>query len=48
VAAIGPVVREQLQQHGVCVDIMPAQAFFMKPLVTEILRYFNNPEKNQY
>jgi len=47
VAAIGPVVREQLQQNGVSVDIMPAKAFFMKPLVTEILRYFNNPKKNQ-
>lgn len=40
VAAVGPVVREQLASHGIKTDIMPAQAFFMKPLVTEIMRHF--------
>jgi len=40
VAAIGPVVKGQLQESGIKVDIMPEQAFFMKPLVTEIMRYF--------
>jgi uroporphyrinogen-III synthase len=45
VAAVGPVVRDQLQRNDVRVDIMPDQAFFMKPLVTEVLRYFNTAEK---
>ena len=40
VAAVGPVVREQLAEQGIKTDIMPGQAFFMKPLVTEIMRYF--------
>ena len=40
VAAIGPVVKGQLEESGIKVDIMPEQAFFMKPLVTEIMRYF--------
>lgn len=40
VAAVGPVVSKQLQDNGIGVDIMPDQAFFMKPLVTEIMRYF--------
>lgn len=42
VAAVGPVVKEQLEADGITVDIMPGQAFFMKPLVTEIMRYFSN------
>ncbi len=37
VAAIGPVVAEELKRAGVRVDLMPADAFFMKPLVTEIV-----------
>lgn len=41
VAAVGPVVREQLATNGIKVNIMPDQAFFMKPLVTEIMRYFS-------
>ena len=40
VAAVGPVVREQLAGFGIRTDIMPGQAFFMKPLVTEIMRHF--------
>lgn len=38
IAAVGPVVRDTLEEQGVRVDIMPSQAFFMKPLVTEIMR----------
>lgn len=40
VAAVGPVVRDQLAGLSIKTDIMPEQAFFMKPLVTEIMRYF--------
>ena len=38
VAAIGPVVAEQLRGAGVRVDVMPPKAWFMKPLVTELTR----------
>lgn len=38
VAAIGPVVAEQLRRSGVRVDVMPQKAWFMKPLVTELTR----------
>lgn len=34
VAAVGPVVRDALQQMGVTVNVMPEESFFMKPLVT--------------
>lgn len=45
VAAVGPVVREQLQQSGVAVHIMPDRTWFMKPLVTALVRYFStDPE----
>jgi uroporphyrinogen-III synthase len=37
VAAIGPIVAEELKQAGVRVDLMPSDSFFMKPLVTEIV-----------
>jgi len=40
VAAVGPVVKNQLKADGHTVAIMPGKAFFMKPLVTEIMRYF--------
>ena len=39
VAAVGPVVKNQLEADGHTVAIMPGKAFFMKPLVTEIMRY---------
>jgi len=42
VAAVGPVVREHLEENGIEVKIMPPKAFFMKPLVTEIMRYFRS------
>ena len=38
VAAIGPVVAEQLRGVGVRVDVMPRKAWFMKPLVTELTK----------
>ena len=38
VAAIGPVVAEQLRAMGVRVDVMPRKAWFMKPLVSELTR----------
>ena len=38
VAAIGPIVAEQLRGVGVRVDVMPQKAWFMKPLVTELTR----------
>ncbi len=36
VAAVGPVVAEALRRRGVEVDVMPAESFFMKPLVREL------------
>lgn len=36
VASIGPVVTEVLQQAGIRVDLMPADSFFLKPLVNEL------------
>lgn len=37
VAAIGPVVADDLRQRGIRVDVMPKESFFMKPLVTELV-----------
>jgi uroporphyrinogen-III synthase len=36
VAAIGPIVREALALHGVEVDAMPDDSWFMKPLTTAL------------
>lgn len=33
VAAVGPVVAQELQAHNLPVDVMPNQSYFMKPLV---------------
>lgn len=38
VAAIGPVVNEQLREAGVKVAVMPESLFFMKPMVTELVK----------
>lgn len=38
IAAVGPVVRDQLQKAGLEVKIMPKQNFHMKPLVKEMER----------
>jgi len=36
IAAVGPVVAAELERHGLSVAIMPAESFFMKPLVSAI------------
>lgn len=36
VAAVGPVVRDALLRHGIAVNCMPEDAFFMKPLATAL------------
>lgn len=38
VAAVGPVVGQELKEHGVRVDVMPERDFFMKPLVTGLVK----------
>lgn len=39
VGAVGPVMADLLHQQGVRVDFMPQQSFFMKPLVTSLVRH---------
>lgn len=39
-AAVGPVVAQQLAEAGFEVAIMPDKSYFMKPLVTAIVRHF--------
>ncbi|MDR2213447.1 MAG: uroporphyrinogen-III synthase [Pseudomonadales bacterium] len=39
-AAVGPLVREQLEQAGYPVAVMPERVYFMKPLVLALQRYF--------
>jgi uroporphyrinogen-III synthase len=43
VAAVGPVVAETLQSHGVRVQLMPSESFFLKPLTTALERLFEGP-----
>lgn len=38
VAAIGPVVGAQLREAGVEIAVMPESLFFMKPMVTELVK----------
>lgn len=38
VAAVGPIVGEQLREAGVTVAVMPESLFFMKPMVTELVK----------
>jgi uroporphyrinogen-III synthase len=40
VAAVGPVVAEALEKHGVPVHLVPAGSFFLKPLTTALERLF--------
>lgn len=40
IAAVGPVVADELRDRGLRVDLMPEQSFFMKPLVREMVRRF--------
>jgi uroporphyrinogen-III synthase len=42
VAAIGPVVAETLARHGVPVELMPEEAFFLKPLTSALERLFQS------
>jgi uroporphyrinogen-III synthase len=36
VAAVGPIVAEALARHGIRAQVMPQEAFFMKPLTTAL------------
>jgi uroporphyrinogen-III synthase len=45
VAAVGPVVAETLESHGVHVELMPADAFFLKPLTAALERLFTAPNE---
>jgi len=38
VAAVGPVVADELRERDVRVDLMPESSFFMKPLVRELVK----------
>ncbi|MEY4641575.1 MAG: hypothetical protein RLZZ227_1569 [Pseudomonadota bacterium] len=39
-AAVGPVVAQQLEEAGLHVAVMPDKTYFMKPLVTALMRHF--------
>lgn len=41
VAAVGPVVRDLLQEYGCNVRVMPEESYFMKPLVRAMEIYFS-------
>lgn len=41
VAAIGPVMAAALAEHGVRVDVMPEERFFMKPLVDALAAHWD-------
>lgn len=43
VAAVGPVVADELRERGVGVDLMPESSFFMKPLVRELVKSLGKP-----
>jgi uroporphyrinogen-III synthase len=45
-AAVGPVVAQQLADAGFQVAIMPDKTYFMKPLVTAIMRHFEGRPAN--
>lgn len=40
IAAVGPLVAQQLVDAGYAVAVMPDKAWFMKPLVTALVRHF--------
>ena len=43
IAAVGPVVSEELKSHGLRADIYPAnEAFFMKPLIAAMSKALGN------
>lgn len=37
--AVGPVVGDQLASHGIHVEVMPEENYFMKPMVTALARH---------
>lgn len=37
--AVGPVVGDQLASHGIRVEVMPEENYFMKPMVTALARH---------
>jgi uroporphyrinogen-III synthase len=39
-AAVGPLVAQQLEEAGFHVAVMPDKTYFMKPLVTALMRHF--------
>lgn len=43
-AAVGPVVRDLLEQSGYKVAVMPQRVYFMKPLVAAITQYLRERE----
>ncbi len=47
VAAVGPVVAADLQRHQVRVDLMPQESFFMKPLVSALVKSLTGQEDTQ-
>jgi uroporphyrinogen-III synthase len=43
-AAVGPIVKAQLEAEGLQVAIMPERVYFMKPLVAAIVRYLQDQQ----
>lgn len=41
VASVGPVVSDTLTADGVKISVSPKKSFFLKPLVNDIVNYFN-------
>lgn len=41
VASIGPLVRDRLAAQGVTTTLMPANSYFMKPLVRQLVAHFS-------
>lgn len=37
VIAVGPVVRDRLEESGITVDVMPEESYFMKPMVRALI-----------
>lgn len=46
-AAVGPVVKDQLEAAGYAVAVMPERLYFMKPFVTAMVRYLQHPQQQQ-
>ncbi len=43
IAAVGPVVADELKRHGLTATIVPSDAYFMKPLVSAIVAALTAP-----